>query len=101
MSEVRLMTWRPFTISLVLVACAVLAQGSSPSGGEDRGYDEGGLQSDAARSSSLSDAGGSEDVAAAAARGRASACSLVQYPGKASNKKAETFKSAESATTAF
>ena len=98
------MTWRPFTISLVLLASAVLAQGSSSAGSEDRGYGEGGLQSHGTSSNALSDvseAGVEEDSAAAAARGRASASSVVRDPGKASNKKAETFKSAEAATTAF
>ena len=77
---------------------------SNPASNEDRGYDDGGLQSHGADSnalSDLSDPDAYEDVASAAARGRASASSVVQDPGKASNRKAETFKSPEAATNAF
>jgi len=92
------MKWRLFFLTLLaVVACVSLAQGSKPAGGEDRGYeDEGNLRS----SNALSDV--SEPGAAeATTRGRESAGSVVKDPGKASNKKAETFKSPEAATEAF
>jgi hypothetical protein len=102
MSDVHLMKWRLLTMSLAVAACSALAQGSGSPAGEDRGYeDSGGLQSHGAGSSALSDAGATDDVASATARGRESASGVVQDPGKASNKKAETFKSAEAATDAF
>jgi hypothetical protein len=104
MSELRAMMFRLLMMSLALMTGLAFAQGVGPVSSADRGYDDGGLEShgvDANAMSDLSAAEANEDVARAAARGRESARSVVQDPGKASNKKAVTFKSAEAATNAF
>lgn len=92
---------RLLTMLLAVAAFTLLSQGSSLANEQDRGYgDEGDLQSHGPGSSAFSDAGDA-DVSSAAARGRQSASSVVQDRSGAGNRKPETFKSAEAATTAF
>jgi hypothetical protein len=90
---------------LSLATAAVLAQSTSPSGLEDRGYAQAGdLESHGADASALSDlSADANEVSSAAARGQASAGSMVQErdAGDTAGKKPESFKSPEAATAAF
>jgi hypothetical protein len=81
---------------LLLAACAVFAQS-----GEDRGYAPAGAVESGGALSDVAD--GANDISNAAARGRASAGSIVQQEdfGDAARKKPESFGSPEAATRAF
>ncbi len=83
-------------LPLLLAASAVFAQS-----GEDRGYAPAGAVENGGALSDVAD--GANDVSTAAARGRASAGSIVQQEdfGGAARKKPESFGSPEAATRAF
>jgi hypothetical protein len=89
------------TLLTLTTANAVLAQTDDAAHSGDRGYAEtGSLKSEKYDSSAMSDAGAT-DVTSAAARGRASANTVVTDRSEATKQKPEAFRSPEAAIDAF